>query len=284
MTAAGWITMIGALGEYACAALAAGTVYCWGSNTERQIAPRHPLAEEIPVPVSVGAPGKSVTGLCLRAFGAVAITDKGHAVLLPKGARVKWRRDRFRTLGCGEYHSCAASERHVVCWGRHGPRLGHSKARLYGGDQFAKAPPNRVGGWSGRPVKLAAGERFSCALTSKGRVACWGDHVCPKKTSPNNVRFIEPLSDITQLAANGSRVCAAAKTGGVVCWTIGSCKLSKPRKVAGLDEVVVGLAVGSEHSCALTRTHHVKCWGENGRGQLGIGTKSKSSVPRVVPL
>src|SRR5947207_1491396 len=32
-----------------------------------------------------------------------------------------------------------------------------------------------------------------------------------------------------------------------------------------------GVAAGGAHSCALTDTHYVFCWGANDRGQLGTG-------------
>ena len=39
------------------------------------------------------------------------------------------------------------------------------------------------------------------------------------------------------------------------------------------------LALGSNHACATTATHTVKCWGYNGRGELGNGFRGTSRVP-----
>ena len=39
------------------------------------------------------------------------------------------------------------------------------------------------------------------------------------------------------------------------------------------------LDIGDSHSCAVTETGGVKCWGQNTYGQLGNGTNSNSSVP-----
>jgi len=43
----------------------------------------------------------------------------------------------------------------------------------------------------------------------------------------------------------------------------GTCKTSK----------VLKLAVGDGHSCALSQSGYVRCWGDNSEGQLGLGHK-----------
>ncbi|MBC7693237.1 MAG: hypothetical protein H7222_15840 [Methylotenera sp.] len=46
---------------------------------------------------------------------------------------------------------------------------------------------------------------------------------------------------------------------------------------------IVQVASGSSHSCSLSGSGEVKCWGSNSSGQLGNGTKKDSVTPVIVP-
>jgi hypothetical protein len=52
--------------------------------------------------------------------------------------------------------------------------------------------------------------------------------------------------------------------------------------VEGLPANVQSIAVGGSHTCALTRTGQVSCWGANDSGQLGDGTTTDRPAPVLV--
>jgi alpha-tubulin suppressor-like RCC1 family protein len=52
---------------------------------------------------------------------------------------------------------------------------------------------------------------------------------------------------------------------------------------AGICDEILQIANGQYHTCALRSSGTVVCWGENGSGQLGIGTTTDQLTPVVVP-
>ncbi len=151
-------------------------------------------------------------------------------------------------VGTGHWHSCAlvqtgAATRAVKCWGQNDLTRGQL------GDGLSCATPctrpvdvTGLSGGQGDPqvTGLGVGAAHACVLTAGqpgqgGGVKCWG------------------WNDYGQLG-NGTSVAS-----------------SVPVDVVGLGANVAGIAIGSEHSCAIMLARTVKCWGRNPFGELGDG-------------
>jgi alpha-tubulin suppressor-like RCC1 family protein len=98
---------------------------------------------------------------------------------------------------------------------------------------------------------------------------------------PLSAQTLSPLQDIAQLAVGDGHACALTVGGGVKCWgnnengQLGDNSVATrylPVDVVGLGSGVVSISAGYRHTCAVTTTGGVKCWGKNLLGQLGDGT------------
>lgn len=160
--------------------------------------------------------------------------------------------------------------------------------------------PNQASGPATDPVfavQTAAGTNHTCALTALGSVKCWGNNFLGQLGDGTTVNHTTPvdvagLSGIARfIDVGGDHTCAVTEVGGAKCW--GSNNRGQlgdnttinrytPVDVLGLSNGVTAVAGGEYHTCALTTTGGVECWGGNSAGQLGDGTSTQRLTPVAV--
>ncbi len=185
-------------------------------------------------------------------------------------------------LAVGEYHTCALNATgRVMCWGK------NDFGQLGDGTTTSRATPVEVSGLSSGVTAIAAGYDHTCAVTAAGGVKCWGYNFYGQLGDGTTTNRLVPVdvsglsSGITAIAAGSTHTCAMTAAGGVKCWgydfagALGDdtpASRLTPVDVSGLSSGVAAIAAGGVHTCALTAAGGVKCWGDNGAGQLGDGT------------
>lgn len=205
---------------------------------------------------------------------------------------------RSASLATGGAHTCALTTGgSAFCWGRGesgqlGIAVPTTTCELQTGPFPCSMVPVAVGGGL-TFAQLAAGGSHTCGLTSDGVAYCWGDNVSGQLGDNSSNNRDTPALVATELRfvaidAGARHTCGLTSDGAAYCWgandrgQLGTgTTSSSPVPVAvtgghtfqqiaaGGFEVSEGDRVGQ--TCALTTTGDAYCWGDNERGQLGIG-------------
>ena len=220
-------------------------------------------------------------------LGNDGLDNKDHPVTVVEAEGSTEPLGNIVQVDSGGSHTCAmTSGGRVLCWGRGaGGQLGHGNS-LDSGDKDAPVTVVEKGSGS-RPLRLgiktlpwgcypdgtcrhlgptesyqdsgggmaaliSAGTGFTCATTYQGGVRCWG------------------MGDFGQLGNNANSdtdypVAVAAVGGGT-----------------DLLEDAVSIDSGDAHSCALTASGGVVCWGAGGNGRLGNNAGTDQNTPVAV--
>ena len=229
--------------NHTCALLDTGRVHCWGRNDDGQLGYGH--TENIgddETPASVGN------------------VDVGGRVI---------------RVTAGSDHACALLDTgRVHCWG------------YYIGDDEVPASDVDTGTIV---IQVANSRHYTCVLLDTNLIRCWGEEV-PIGAEDIDLDLSSGVT-IMQIATGMEHTCALLSTGSVRCWGKGRFGQlgygSELDSLEGLDTYrglppnaavdldigakVVQITVGDYHTCALSDTGRVHCWGVNSNGQLGYG-------------
>ncbi len=93
---------------------------------------------------------------------------------------------------------------------------------------------------------LAAGARHTCALVGTGEVFCWGDN-----------------------------------TNGQLAQSAGVTRNARPVKI-GLPAPASAISAGAFHTCAISTSNDLYCWGANDSAECGAGDAMNPAPPRLV--
>lgn len=134
---------------------------------------------------------------------------------------------------------------------------------------------------------VATSDTHTCVLTNDGRVFCLGktDRASRGFGWPTSSKAAAPIEGIDvarRIFGGAGGACASLRDSRLTCWGDDTIADRATREVPGVvapDDV----AIGEHHACALERGT-VKCWGDNGRGQLGRGSRAGGLAPHPVSL
>lgn len=166
---------------------------------------------------------------------------------------------------------------------------------------------------SGGPASSSAS--FSCAVTKTKNVYCWGANSLGQLGDGSFIDSLDPvpvsggdqggvdLENIIAITTGHSHACAIDSARAVYCWgnnqtntgvlgngnTILAASHTPVRVLRGEQssssaylEDAVDIGSGYNHTCVLTTSKTVFCWGSSGQGRLGVGDTTIRTTPSQV--
>jgi len=259
----GAIKSVIAGGDLSCAIASDGNAYCWGNNTDGEIA--------IGYKTNINTPSRLLGGV------------------MPTGT--------VKAISTSGSNDCAiASDDWVYCWGL------NNYGQLGDGTTNTSNTPVRVstGAMPAGAVKaISVGATSACAVASDDRIYCWGrnyygqlgNNTFTSSSVPVQVvSGVIPAGIIKSISVGVHHVCAVASDDKAYCWgrdTNGELGNGAPNSASSIPVVVTlgtvkYISAGGYHTCAIASDDKIYCWGWNVEGQLGIGSTSSKSVPTLI--
>ena len=246
----------------ACALDPNGKVYCWGLNSGSY--------EEFGAPVTTLPGGSTPMAVPMPALASISGGNAQHMCgILRGGSAVCWGRNSFGELGGGVAVS-----------------LGNPPIAVEG-----------VTAWS----DIYVSRLNTCGVTPSGAGYCWGINQ-DGEVGVASVAITDVVSvpttpvdgglTFTTIVAGWLHSCGITTLGVVYCWggnangqlgigAVDSTLHRTPTAISSVDRFIQ-LSLGATQTCGITTDHRAMCWGENGTGQLGDGTRTVRASPTPV--
>jgi alpha-tubulin suppressor-like RCC1 family protein len=285
----GPVTAISAGVVHTCVVLVSADVKCWGNNQSGRLGQEHSN--------TLGdAPGEMGVALSRSGLGT------GRTAT---------------AISAGNQHSCALlDDLTVKCWGSAlSGQLGQKNTTARG-DNALEMGDNLLAidlGTLGTVIDVAAGGAHTCALLAPGTVKCWGDNASGQLGYGDTFNRGDVAGQMgaalpavqlgtgrsaIAIAAGNAHTCALLDNGSVKCWgenssgqlgqgdtadrgdALAELGDNLPAVDLGTGRTATAITAAAGHSCALLDNGTVKCWGQNGTGQLGQGhTQTEGNGP-----
>ncbi|MBO9667036.1 MAG: hypothetical protein J7501_09505 [Bdellovibrio sp.] len=144
--------------------------------------------------------------------------------------------------------------------------------------------------------KLSIGRKHSCAVMSDNSLRCWGLNAYGQIGDGTSMFRSEGVTiasgtSFKAVSVGNEHSCAIATNGDLYCWgrnangQVGNNGAGVDKNTPQLIDSGVAyqmVSSGENHSCGLTTTNKIRCWGQGMYGALGNGGTSNLNVPTEI--
>merc|ERR1712038_1439859 len=306
---------LGPLSFHTCAITDINELKCWGRNFLGQLGDNTTINRLIPTDVNLGINVHPVQ---------VSLGTEHTCVITTINTLTCWGWNFFGQIGdnttvdrlmpthgdlgnnvyptkvsLGGFHSCVITNTNLLkCWGWNG-----SGALGDGTREYRSTPTDiSLGGTNVYPTKVSLGYGHSCVVTNTNVLKCWGnnqygqlgDGTTTDRLTPTDIN-VGPNEYPVQLSVGNEHTCIITNLKTLKCWGMnfygqvgagGTADYhSTPTTIyLGTNLHPTQISLGQDHTCAVTNTGVLKCWGNNERGGLGDGTTSDKFTPTDINL
>jgi alpha-tubulin suppressor-like RCC1 family protein len=234
---------------HTCGVTTSGAAYCWGVNQSGGLGDGTTTNRIVPTPV---AGGLSFAQISVGFYYTCGVTTNGEAYCWGGNYAFNYTLVpipiamgiTFATVSAGWSHTCGlATNRAVYCWGD------NSVGELGDGTTTSRQNLIPVAGGRAFSAVSTGNNGYSCGVTLGGPAYCWGYNLYGQLGDGTTVRKLVPTP----------------VTGGLT-----------------FASVAASTTPDGAHTCGLTSSGAVYCWGLNDHGQLGDGTTTQRLAPTLV--
>jgi len=285
-----------------CGLTETGSAYCWGNNNYGQVGDGTNELRNTPVEVaghivftSVSAGSAHVCGVTTEGggycwgfnnggrLGDGTFDNRSVPTLVAGGLT-------FESIATGYHHACGVTTGgQAYCWGMNGDgQLGN------GTNLFSLVPVAVSGELSFR--SLSAGSKHVCGVTTDGAAYCWGGGLLGNGSARGNNAPVAVAGGLSfrSVSAGTNHSCGVTTDERAYCWgtrSAGRLGDGNDKSYSTVPVLVQGglafrsVSAGDAHTCGVSTSNEVYCWGLNGNGRLGVGGQlSWSTVPVVIEV
>ncbi|HSU95987.1 MAG TPA: Ig-like domain-containing protein [Gemmatimonadaceae bacterium] len=208
---------------------------------------------------------------------------------------------QFTAVSVGDSVACGIIlTSHVYCWGD----------QTYGelGNGISQAGPPALPalvittqGTAVTLVQISAGHAHACGVDPSGAAYCWGKDATFQLGGGGGKHAVNSSTPIpvwlgstvhfTSISAGGNHTCALSDAGTAYCWglntdgqlgrgTVGDSS-DVPAPVSG-SQTFIQVSAGFRHTCGLTQSQQIYCWGANDSLQAGQSAGQRILTPTLV--